>query len=207
MASSAADVVQELAPEGGESAEQNIFLSEEDVLEMEEVGEGDEEMEGVESDGEGDDQEGGEGEEQDGALRLLDNGLDDSLTSYVGHEAAVFSVALHPIFPTLAVSGGGDDLGHLWRTDTAELVMKLEGHTDSVTSVAFSFDGEMVATGGMDGRCRVWRHVRGSQGWYEWEFLMSLEGPDEVNVSANCFGKLFLVLVAYIAFGWLSYRR
>lgn len=217
--SSAEEVVQVLRPlTGGETEQQpDSFINEDDVLEIEEVdeleivgGEDGEGMEGMEDDEmmevESDDDQGDQGhmgEEgelegdapQDGALQLLDNGLDDSHASYAGHEAAVFTVAIHPIDSVLAVSGGADDLGHLWRTDTGELVMKLEGHEDSVTSVGFSFDGEMVATGGMDGRVRVWRRVKGSTGWFNWEFLMSLEGPDEVNVSLLSSCTLFLQLI------------
>ena len=64
--------------------------------------------------------------------------------------------------------------------------IKLTGHTDSVISAGWSFDGEMVATGGMDGRVRVWRRVKSSgQGidaWKNWEFLTSLETTSEVQV-------------------------
>ena len=61
------------------------------------------------------------------------------------------------------------------------MIAKLTGHSDSVASTAWSSDGEMVATGGMDGRVRVWRHV-GKQDWKTWEFLTELQGPDEVMV-------------------------
>lgn len=165
-----------------EESQQEEFITEDDALEVEEVyeAEGDEPMDsGDEGEGQGD-----EGEQmQDGAENLLDNGFDDSFAQFVGHEAAVFAVALNPVDPLVAVSGGEDDLAHLWRTDNGEVIAKLEGHTDSVTSVGFSFDGEMVATGGMDGRVRVWRKIKGTEGFLQWEFLTSLEGPDEVNVS------------------------
>lgn len=181
----AGDVVQRL-----EEPEEGTFLDEEDVLEVEELEIDNDGME-VESDDEaggsgGDDDE--DGEERDGADDLLDNGFDDSTASFRGHGesgAAVFAVALHPIDPLVAVSGGEDDLAHLWRTDTGAEIIALAGHSDSVTSVGFSFDGEMVATGGMDGRVRVWRKVKGSEGYLSWEFLTNLEGPDEVNVSAG----------------------
>ena len=72
-------------------------------------------------------------------------------------------------------------MGHIWRTDNGEELARLDGHTDSVTSVGFNFDGEMVATGGMDGKVRVWR--RKGEGYLNWEFVIGLEGPEEVNVS------------------------
>ncbi|KAK4702953.1 ribosome assembly protein SQT1, partial [Phenoliferia sp. Uapishka_3] len=168
------DVVQRLDGEDG------TFLTEDDVLEVEEL-EIDNDGMDVESD-DGGDEEDGEG--RDGADDLLDNGYDDSKASFLGHDggsAAIFAVALHPLNPLLAVSGGEDDLAHLWRTDTGAEICALSGHTDSVTSVGFSFDGEMLATGGMDGRVRVWRRVKGSEGFLSWEFLTNLEGPDEVN--------------------------
>lgn len=164
------------------------FITEDDALEIEEVYEEDGmDVESDGDDGEEGEEEGGAGEGQDDAETMLDNGLDDSTATYSGHEDAVFAVALHPVDPLIAVSGGADDMGHIWRTDNGEEIAKLEGHTDSVSSVGFSFDGEMVATGGMDGRVRVWRRVKGSEGYLNWEFVISLEGPDEVNVRAASF--------------------
>jgi len=46
-------------------------------------------------------------------------------------------------------------------------------------AVEWSADGEMVASGGMDGKVRIWRRV-GKDGWGLWEFLTELLGPDEV---------------------------
>lgn len=182
-AQQAEDIVQEI-----DEPTQEEFITDNDALEVEEVFhvDGDEPMD---DDDEGEQAADGEGEDGfyqdgDGAENLLDNGFDDSFAQFVGHEAAVFAVALHPIDALVAVSGGEDDLAHLWRTDNGETIIKLDGHTDSVTSVGFSFDGEMVATGGMDGRVRIWRKVKGTEGFLQWEFLISLEGPDEVNVSA-----------------------
>lgn len=177
MSSTPLPPVQEL-----DSSNPEDFVTEDDVLEIEEVELVGEDGMDVESDGEqGDDEEGEE--PTDDAETMLDNGLDDSKVSYEGHEDAVYAVALHPIDSLVAVSGGGDDMGHIWRTDTGEELLKLDGHKDSVTSVAFSWDGEMVATGGMDGRVRVWR--RKGEGYLSWEFVIGLEGPEEVNVSSG----------------------
>lgn len=111
-------------------------------------------------------------------------------------EKSIFTISLHPLFPNppLAISGGEDDLGyifspipssssHPFNADTFPPV-KLTGHTDSVVAAGWSFDGEMVATGGMDGRVRVWRRVkRDGDSWKDWEFLTSMETGSEITVS------------------------
>lgn len=104
---------------------------------------------------------------------------DDSIAAFYSHRKSVFCVSLHPLYPNppLAVSGGEDDGAWIWNTIDGAEVAQLGGHSDSVVAVAFSHDGELVATGGLDGRVRVWRH-RGD--WTKWEFLTNLEGPSEV---------------------------
>ena len=106
---------------------------------------------------------------------------DTSIQSFAQHSPkSVFTIAAHPSAP-LAVSGGEDDCGYIWDTITGEVLQKLDGHTDSVVAVGFSHDGSLIATGGMDGRVRVWK--KGDE--RKWELLIQLEGVDEVVVSTQ----------------------
>jgi ribosome assembly protein SQT1 len=116
---------------------------------------------------------------------------DNSLQHFPDHGSSVFTVAAHPSAP-IAVSGGEDDFGYIWDITDGEVLVKLTGHSDSVTCAAFSSDGEMVTTGGMDGKVRVWRRV-GTDNWNVWEFLTELQGPDEVMVRGCSMFKWILV--------------
>ena len=115
---------------------------------------------------------------------------DNSIQHFSGHEGPVYTVSAHPTAP-LAVSGGGDDAGYIWNVTDGEIVVKLTGHTDSVSVAAFSSDGEMVSTGGMDGKVRVWRRV-GKENYNTWEFLTELQGPDEVIVRSPTCSTMYI---------------
>jgi ribosome assembly protein SQT1 len=154
--------------------EEEFYIDEGDVLELDDdndqvMDEDDDELGDLPAHADGE-----EGEEDNVVYE------DNSVQHFPAHAGSVFCVAAHPTAP-LAASGGEDDLGYLWDVESGTQLARLSGHSDSVTSIAFSTDGEMVATGGMDGKIRIWRRV-GTTDWKKWEFLTELQGPDEVMV-------------------------
>ncbi len=80
-----------------------------------------------------------------------------TLTDVFGGTGAVFS----PDGRLLAFGNWGDNSIQVWDADSGRPMHVLEGHTDSVTVVAFSPDGRTLASGGKDGTVRLW----GIEGW------------------------------------------
>ena len=52
---------------------------------------------------------------------------------------------------------------NLWDTATGEERAKLEGHIDNVTSLAFSPNGSIVASGSADMTIRLWETATGKE--------------------------------------------
>ncbi|MBA0768031.1 hypothetical protein Gotri_016876 [Gossypium trilobum] len=72
---------------------------------------------------------------------------DDSIHIFNGHTGELYAVACSPTDPVLVATGGGDDKGFLWKIGHADWASELQGHTDSVSSLAFSHDGQLLASG------------------------------------------------------------
>jgi WD40 repeat protein len=88
-----------------------------------------------------------------------------------GHYAGVRSVAYAPDGKTIATGdgyGGGGTGGldariRLWSLPEGRLLRDFHGHINSVTSLAFSPDGRLLASTGHDARTRVWDTATGEQ--------------------------------------------
>ncbi len=77
------------------------------------------------------------------------------------------------------MSGSFDHTVRVWSASSGELLQRLEGHTDRVTSVCFSPDGAQIVSGIKDHTVRVWSASSG-------ELLQTLEGHTDL-VSSVCF--------------------
>ncbi|KAF0296848.1 Angio-associated migratory cell protein [Amphibalanus amphitrite] len=83
-----------------------------------------------------------------------------------GHKGSAFCVAVSQAGDApLIASGGEDDCARVWRADTGALVLTTSGHKDSVTQVAFSSDGKLLAAGDMAGLVQVYRVPGGEKVW------------------------------------------
>ncbi|GJZ64673.1 angio-associated migratory cell protein-like protein [Tanacetum coccineum] len=54
------------------------------------------------------------------------------------------------------MSHTGDDKGFLWKIGQGDWAFELQGHKETVSCVPFSFDGQLVASGSLDGVIQVW---------------------------------------------------
>jgi len=134
--------------------------------------------------------------------------------SLQGHERDVFCVALSPDATKLA-SASADGTARIWRVSDGASLQTLSGHSyfapedkedetviNPVYSVAFSPNGELLATSGADGTARIWRVLDG-------EALHVLQGggipyrayPGSL-VKFSCDGKSLYTLAAGVITLW-----
>ncbi len=87
------------------------------------------------------------------------------------------------------MSGSGDRTVRLWDTAMGAALQTLDGHTDSVWSVAFSPNGKQVVSGSGDRMVRLWDAATGAT-------LQTLEGHTSwvSSVAFSPDGKLFPIL-------------
>eukprot|EP00339_Tiarina_fusa_P018572 CAMPEP_0117024556 /NCGR_PEP_ID=MMETSP0472-20121206/18222_1 /TAXON_ID=693140 ORGANISM="Tiarina fusus, Strain LIS" /NCGR_SAMPLE_ID=MMETSP0472 /ASSEMBLY_ACC=CAM_ASM_000603 /LENGTH=404 /DNA_ID=CAMNT_0004731015 /DNA_START=24 /DNA_END=1238 /DNA_ORIENTATION=+ len=97
------------------------------------------------------------------------------------HTDAVYGISLRETEDSWTIgTGGGDEIGSVYHCTKSSLqndeqIMiaqnpkELQGHSDSITSVAWNFDHSILATGGMDGMVQLWTP--------EGDLIVQLQGP------------------------------
>jgi len=101
---------------------------------------------------------------RDRKARLFDANTGRLLFSMEGHRSGVSSLGFSPDSSRLATAGAGEDLKKvanyeraalLWDLHTGQRLLKLDAHLNWVVAVAFSPDGQRLATGSGDNTVRI----------------------------------------------------
>jgi WD40 repeat protein len=112
-----------------------------------------------------------------------DKVVDMADVSFTLHSDAVYCIACHPFIQNLIATGGVDDKVFLWFVPTANMngerdpdyrAVELVGHTDTITSVGFNFNGQQLLSGSYDGSVIIWSVATK-------EMLLKLEGPEDIE--------------------------
>lgn len=122
-------------------------------------------------------------EDANGEEGREDDVVDMADVSFTLHGDAVYCIACHPFISNLIATGGLDDKVFLWFVTTVNIkgdrdpdfhAVELNGHTDTVTSVGFNFNGQQLLSGSYDGSVIIWS-VESK------EMLLKLEGPEDIE--------------------------
>ncbi|MCP4683919.1 MAG: hypothetical protein GY867_00590 [bacterium] len=88
--------------------------------------------------------------------------MDNGSVLYALGKEPFFSTAFSPNGDIVASGAVWNGTVKLWRVSDGTLLHSLEGHTSAVSSVAFSPDGTVLASTGLDGTIKLWRVSDGS---------------------------------------------
>ncbi|RAL16301.1 WD40 repeat-like protein, partial [Aspergillus homomorphus CBS 101889] len=83
---------------------------------------------------------------------------DELLSTFYGHSDRITSIALSP--RGMVASGSCDQTVRIWNPELQSCAMTLE-HSDMVSSVTYSFDGEILAVGLANGYIQTWSSKSG----------------------------------------------
>ncbi len=109
---------------------------------------------------------------------------------FAGHTKAVTGIA---VFGELLVSSSGDRSICVWDLTSGKKRLTLSGHEDQVTCCAISPDGQLVASGSLDGTVRTWRvsdgRPLGQLNFPEKVFCLAFS-PDGRRIASGSYDRL-----------------
>jgi len=85
----------------------------------------------------------------------LTENLNESLVDLEGHQRRVGIVEWHPTAENVLLSAGFDYVIFIWDIGTATAINEISLHTDTIYSVAWNFDGSLIATTCKDKKVRT----------------------------------------------------
>ncbi len=94
--------------------------------------------------------------DRQGNIRMWDSNSGAELSHWQAHPDRITSIALSPDHTLLATAAESDDDAKIWNLGRHELVRTLRGHKMTVFGVAFSPDGQTIATASVDDTCCLW---------------------------------------------------
>lgn len=127
----------------------------------------------------------------------------DSIAHFDKHKDSIFTIAQHPIDPTIIATGGGDDTTYIFSTSAStdspllprsyesnpsparsslDPLLKLTGHTDSINALTFTLPhGTYLLSGGLDGRLSAYTTKNNS-----YALVSSTQEVPEINFLSPC---------------------
>lgn len=88
-------------------------------------------------------------------VTLLDLEKQKEIHNYIGHKGDTICVKKSPLENYFA-SGGEDRNIFVWDRRTHKPINFIQAHSQSVTSIAISNDGSLIASTSDEGYCRLW---------------------------------------------------
>ncbi|CAM9408616.1 unnamed protein product [Lampetra planeri] len=99
---------------------------------------------------------------EDGRIRLWivpEAGLSSTLTEphvvLSGHTEKIYSLKFHPLAADVLASSSYDMSVRIWDLKSKRQILQLEGHSEQIFSLAWSPDGQRLATVSKDGKVRI----------------------------------------------------
>jgi len=91
--------------------------------------------------------------------KIPDGGLKTDLTDAIvelhGHQRKVGCIQWHPLANNILASAGFDNKIIVWNVERAEPAIVIDGHTDTIYSMSWSKDGDLLATTSKDKMLRI----------------------------------------------------